>query len=159
MKFLFLALIASACLGRAQAFDLKGVEVGQVTTRAQLEAAFGARCAFEDPCLTEIEGVHVTVRVYRDKAGRVSSLSARFDSNDFATIEKAARAKFGTPSASDQQEMQNGFGARFTARGIWWTGADGARVTLLKSFSDSTLSILSPATAAAEEARKSKSKM
>jgi hypothetical protein len=159
MKFLILALIASAAFSRAQAFDLKGIEVGGVATRAQLQAAFGARCEFGDACLTEIAGVTVKVRAYQDKAGRVSSISARFDSNQFATIEQAAREKFGTPSSTEQQPMQNGFGAQFMARGLWWTDAAGARVQLLKSFTDATLSIESAATVAANAARKTKSKM
>jgi hypothetical protein len=149
------ALVFKTC----EAFDLKGVEVGKAATRAQLQAAFGARCDFGDACLTEIAGVTVKVYTWKDKAGRVSSISASFDSIQFATIEKAAREKFGTPSSTEEAPMQNGFGAQFMARGLWWTNADGARVQLLKSFTDATLSIESAATAAANAARKTKSKM
>jgi hypothetical protein len=159
MKFLLLALLASAAFSRAQAFDLKGVEVGKAATRAQLQAAFGARCEFGDACLTEIAGVTVKVYTWKDKAGRVSSISASFDSIQFATIEQAAREKFGTPSETQEQPMQNGFGAQFMARGLWWSDAAGAQVRLLKSLTDSTLSIESAATAAANAARKTKSKM
>jgi len=156
MRFTYFMMILSMMAFRAEAFDLKGVVVGKPATLSQIRAAFGARCDWGDACRTDIEGVTVKVRVYRDH-GVVSMVHADFDSDEFETIEKAARAKYGKPTGSEEQQMQNAFGARFTDRMIYWDDAEGARVMMFKTFDHSWIKVDSAATVKAD--RKPKSKM
>jgi hypothetical protein len=136
MKIQFLVLISLVMSAQsAWALDLKGIELGKVATPAQLKAAFEVDCpALNGYCdhLTKIADVFVHVTVSTDRTGRVSSIRGRFDPNFFAQLEKAARTKYGTPTGSETTPMQNGFGAQFNDRQIWWIDDAGARVWLVQ---------------------------
>jgi hypothetical protein len=105
--------------------------------------------------------VWVHVSVLRDEAGRVQSISGRFDSGFYAQLAQVAREKYGKPAFTRATPLQNGLGAHFTTEDIGWTDADGARVWIVQ-FINATegLPLLeSAATRAAAEAKENADKL
>ena len=103
--------------------------------------------------------------VLTDKGGRVSSITAHFDTNFYGQMERAARAKYGAPDGTDHATLQNGFGARFDSQQLWWNDADGAQVNLFSHISATEGQLLlesaslRAADKAKQEAERAKSKM
>jgi hypothetical protein len=156
MKTQSAALLAALLLTAvtAQAFDLKGVELGQRATPAKLKAAFGDGH-------TQIEGAWVDASVHKGQDGAVDSITVRFDSGCYAQLRKAALAKFGTPSRTDIVPMRSGVGIQFNAEYLQWNDAAGARVWIVQylgSASHGHLELQSARDLAAEQARNAAAK-
>lgn len=129
-----------------QPTSIKGVEVGKVAGTVALESALGLQFnprATLDPCKptpgtaytcrgsTTLAGASVQSLVTIGADGTVQMVSLTFQSANFEQIETAAIAKWGTPTSTGHQAMQNAFGAQVTATEHQWHATNGAHAFLL----------------------------
>ena len=160
-RFAFVALgLISAS---AQAFEFKGIEVGGPATfqSGQIEAALKWDPGKDYPihirpvkcekvksgntfCSgpTTVAGVYGRTEVRTTPAGVVTRLVLIISSRDFDTVEAGVVTKYGQPTKTSNDAVQNRMGATFQNVEHYWEGEGGRYIRLSKyagSLEDSTL--------------------
>lgn len=164
------AFAAPPLFDGVQPTSLKGVELGKVATPGLLEQSFGLEFnprATLKPCqpkpgvattcsgFTELAGASVQTMVTIGADGTVQMISVTFQAAFFEQIEAAALAKWGTPTTTGRQPMQNAFGAQVMAIEHDWHATNGAHAFIL-SHQDLTHGMLELETAEHIAAAKAK---
>ncbi len=121
----FLVTAALLMCSAANALDFKGIVVGQRLDHQKLKAATGGDVIGD----TTIAGCPAKI-IVSTTHGVVDSIYIHFEARYFETVEAALREKFGKPTATDGQRLQNGFGARFANVIEQWNGTDGSNAYL-----------------------------
>jgi hypothetical protein len=122
-----LLLCALPARGAEGSFDLKGVPLG--ATEADLVARFpGIQCresaaaTAERICsvLKDSYGGAEASLLFALIGGKVSNMSARFSSKDFAEVAAAMRERFGPPTSEVTDTVTNRAGAQFENETFTW---------------------------------------
>lgn len=132
------AIAALLCITSAQAFDLKGVEVGAVITDAALRRALPVGCGLgAGPCGDRMpEGTKwLSVHV---KAHRVEAIIVLITPESFEDFDKMMRAKYGDPTSVENSVLQNGFGAHFFQTVETWRNGAGDIAELSRYYNHAT---------------------
>jgi hypothetical protein len=125
-----------AISGTASSFDLKGIQLGQPATQAQIEKAFGVSCGAGangwticngDTTVADISG---TLNLVLDKRGIVTRMRVRFPVIGFDQVAIALVEKLGAPTAQKHVREQNRMGATFDNAAFEWDDAQGGQVFL-----------------------------
>jgi len=129
----------------AGSFDIKGIELGQRYSNAQIIAKFGhdqgvmagLKMGNSMTCdRTSCEGTtsigtstwHVSI--FKNKDGTVSSMSGHFDPSGFLEIEGLLREKFGAPAQVEHEDKRNAFGTVYHNTFDVWQSAAGDLIIL-----------------------------
>ena len=130
MRAVLVALLLLGALparGAEGGFDLKGVPLG--ATEADLVARFpGIQCrertaaTAERICSVPKEsyGSAEAGLLFAVIGGKVSNMSARFNSKDFAEVVAAMRERFGPPTSEETETVTNRAGAQFENKTFTW---------------------------------------
>jgi hypothetical protein len=138
-------LLAGGSAMAAGTFAIKGIELNQRYTNAQIIAKFGhdqgviagLKMGNSITCDKRLcEGTtsigtstwHVTI--FKNTDGTVSSMSGHFDPSEFVEIEGSLREKFGAPAQVDHTDMRNAFGTVFHNTIEVWQSAGGDLITM-----------------------------
>ena len=147
MKFVIgCALIVSAV--SANAFDFKGISLGETVDHGYLAQAHGLSCASrKDGGLscsssTTIAGESAELSLRSDSNNKVVSMNLIIESKSFELVAIALQQKFGSPKIT-KSTVQNGFGAVFEQQQLRWSKKDGQELTIRKYSSDLKTSIVS----------------
>lgn len=145
------AIATLLCSTTAQAFDLKGVEVGAVITDAALIRALPLGCGLyaHRSCGDRMpEGTQwLSVDL---KAHRVEKIVVLITPKSFEAFDTMMRAKFGDPTSVEDSVLQNGFGAHFHQTVETWRNGAGDIAELSRYYNHATdCGGLTPASAAA----------
>jgi hypothetical protein len=147
------AVAALLCAQGAQAFDLKGIEVGVVLTDAALKRARSLSCG---PCGDSMPEGTKDLFVFV-KARRVETVLVFITPESFGAFDKMMRAKYGDPTQVENSVLQNGFGARFFQTVETWRNGAGDIAWLSRYYFNSTdtggLTLMSAAALAKETAK------
>jgi hypothetical protein len=128
---------ALLCAQSAHALDLRGIEVGAVTTPAALQSALGLKnCKPTGYCNDYAQANHVIdysimTTVVLDN-WRVQDITVVFNPVRFADIDKALREKLGNPQVVLTPVKQNAYGAQFQDTQEEWTDAAGNVTSLIR---------------------------
>jgi hypothetical protein len=126
------------------AFDFKGIEVdGRETKPAQVHAAldggrWGVKCGAGASNFqvcngsTTVGGASADVNLVINAQGKVIRINLSFGSVDFERVEETAFAKYGTPTRTANEVVQNRMGAQFQNVTHEWTGLSGRYIRLSK---------------------------
>lgn len=131
------AIGALLCAQAAYALDLRGIEVGAVTTPAALQSALGLKnCKPTGYCNDYAQFPHAVehssmTTVHLDN-WRVVEIAVAFNAYWFEDFNKALREKLGAPNVLLNPVVQNGYGAQFTNTQEEWTDAQGNRTSLIR---------------------------
>jgi hypothetical protein len=142
--------------GYATAFDFKGVELGGPATIEQVEK-LGVKCG-KGANNRQICNGYTTVagrggaycNLVINEQGLVQRISLSFPESGFAVTEEGLIEKFGKPSATREEKVQNRMGATFDQRVQMWTDTAGNTVMLSRfgaKVDESTLYFGTPADA------------
>ena len=155
-------LLALAICGEAQAFDFKGLVLGEPITPAEVEARLNTGCKGRDnkPCdsidsmlydkgrircgegwegaqvcngTTTAAGYPADVNIVIGANGALRRVYlTRLDPDGFDAIRQEITAKFGAPKSTAAPVLRNAFGATFRQAEVTWTDAKRRHVTLSK---------------------------
>lgn len=128
LSFVILTLVF---FSRAQAFGLKGVEVGAPYDSAAINAVFGSADDGAVGLAGVIAGVHST-----EYKGNLLEIDATFPTYGFAPIKAALVAKYGKPKSSVALPMVNAYGARVTSYVLTWRNAAGDEMVLMSAIGE-----------------------
>jgi len=114
------AVLCAACARHT--LDLKGIEVGAMTTPAALQSALAVNCK-EATGLCDVDREKNPIKDARVlgvklKNWRVMTVTVAFRSRDFDEFDKVLRAKFGAPDEVRHEPVDDGDGRENT--GEWW---------------------------------------
>lgn len=113
--------------------EFKGLIAGQPVTPAQVESALSG----EDGAVecrdggadrhicngpTSVAGVRATTNTVITETSRIMRISLRFSEDDFDAVLEAAKSKYGDPSDTRTETLQNRLGAKFENSVYHWQG-------------------------------------
>jgi hypothetical protein len=156
MKRIFALAVLLTASGYAAAFDFKGIELGGPASIEQVER-LGVKCG-KGSNNRQICNGYTTVagkggaycNLVIDEQGVVQRISLSFPESGFAVAEEGLIEKFGKPSATREEKLQNRMGATFNQRVQIWTDKAGNTVMLSRygaKVDESTLYFGTPADA------------
>jgi hypothetical protein len=156
--------VFSLLTGAAQAYEFKGLEVGGPTTYGpnQVEAALNQQTSSVNASgslgrvkcgeggkggqvcngPTSVAGVYARTNTVTSTEGVVTRISLTFSSRSFDTVEAGVLSKYGEPTKTEQNTVQNRMGATYQNVEHTWEGEGGRYIRLSKyagSLDDSTL--------------------
>lgn len=118
----------------ALAFDYKGVYLGESSTSELIKEKLGVECGHG---LNEMIICNGRVTIAEQGAdinlvinsnGIVQRINFILSSDSFDIVKSALSEKFGTPNASKNQMMQNGYGAQFKNEIVTWKEKNGNEI-------------------------------
>jgi hypothetical protein len=127
-----LLLLSCLYLTRAEAFGLKGVEVGAPYNPQAIFSNWQIKSPLCQQCLegiTKMAGVALEIHIASDE--NLNEIDATFLVNDYVPLRDALIAKYGKPTkAVHAMPMQNNFGAKYRVDVLKWKNAAGDVMTL-----------------------------
>lgn len=149
-RFICAAAMLAVC-SMANAFGLKGVEVGAPYDPQSIFDKWQIKSPLCDQCLegiTEMAGVAVEIHIYKNI--NLDEIDASFLTSGFAELRNALVSKYGRPAAAVNVPMQNGYGAQYRVSVLTWRNAAGDVMTLISTVDgeEGSLTIKSAAFAA-----------
>jgi hypothetical protein len=141
------AVAALLCAQGAHALDLRGIEVGAVTTPAALLSAMGLNnCKPTGICNDYAQFPHVveysSMTTVQLDNWRVMRIAVAFGAFRFEAIDKALREKLGEPNVLLHPIKQNGYGAQFQDTQEEWMDAAGNVTSLIRYATTETTSLM-----------------
>jgi hypothetical protein len=139
------AQLNASLVKHGKMFDFRGLRVGDFTTPGAVEAAMqkdmdhpyfkcGSGSGGMQVCngLTIIAGAVAEVNSVIDDSGRLIRISLRISSDDFEQVTTGAQEKYGPPTSSSSELLQNRAGATFANRTLIWGNEKGNYIQALK---------------------------
>ena len=138
-------LIAAGPVMAAATFAIKGIELNQRYSNAQIIAKFGhdqgviagLKMGNSITCdgslcegTTSIGTSTWHVSIFKNSDGTVSEMSGHFDPSAFLEIEGLLREKFGAPAQVDHTDKRNAFGTVYHNTFDVWQSASGDLIML-----------------------------
>jgi hypothetical protein len=145
MRLTILALSTVLFSAHAGAADFKGIELGKVYSSDEIKAKAGYDMQFglgnSIKCMTFCSGqVKLANGLARadfftnSDDGAIASIDVTINEVDFIDIEKQLKSKYGKPTSTGHQVLQNAFGAKIVNTIDEWREANGDVITLMHYF-------------------------
>lgn len=135
----YILLVISLSISSAtMAFDFKGVVLGESSTPETIKEKLGVECG-QGLGEMKICNGYVTIaeqganmNLLINENGIVQRINFILSSDSFEVVQAALSEKFGKPTTSRKEAMQNGFGAQFQNEIYIWKEKNGNEVNYQK---------------------------
>ena len=138
MRFVVvMAALASSC-AYGQALDLKGIHLGKRHTPEEVMSKIGGSCGEGANSMTICNGPVTIAEVPADmnlvisKGGIVQRIHLNFSESSFEEVRDALLRKFGKPTSTASNQVQNAFGAKYVNETITWSRSDGTQLLVTR---------------------------
>lgn len=131
VSVLLMSMAATMAPISASAFDFKGIELGAPSTPNVISEKLGVSCGEGAKGMQICNGSvtiakeSATMNLVISHSGIVQRIALTLPSETFDVVSEAMVEKFGKPDQDMRSELQNGFGAKFTQRTLFWLKKDG----------------------------------
>lgn len=119
--------MSAACFAADSGFDLKGIALGaseaDVTARFPTVTCRDRGTATAERLCTVLKDSYSGAEAglfFSLIGGKVSNMSARFNSRDFANVVAAMKERFGPPSSEEIETVSNRMGVQFQNQMLTW---------------------------------------